>query len=132
MCFGNLHGNHFYDLDESVNVAQHLSSTLHAKSVLESDSLQNIDISDVENDDVTFENVLDLNEQRIMSNFTSIEAYEIVDSDPDGHCFIHSVISSLKNQLGVRYNHMDMLDMIKRETTGNKLKYTPLTSFEEY
>lgn len=61
----------------------------------------------------------------IMSIVSSIDDYDIINSDTDGHCFMYSVISSLKSQLGVGYDYFSLLDMIKQETIFNKRKYIP-------
>ena len=57
----------------------------------------------------------------------SLSDFNICHSEPDGHCFLHSVISSYNSMCNVSGKiDLDMLiDMIKREVIVNNHKYVP-------
>ena len=68
-----------------------------------------------------------------IKEYLACEKWKIVPSPPDGHCLLHSIVSSTFDQLpsATHYSHLELINILEQEVLHNHEVYFMLGFTEE-
>ncbi len=68
-----------------------------------------------------------------ISEYLACREWKIVPSPMDGHCLLHSIVSSIYDQLpnATHYSHLEPISLLEKEVLDNRDVYFTLGFTEE-